>query len=46
MENLQSDPITVIGGDPLEGSGFKAENPIFDEQAIELEAEQVPEEDQ
>lgn len=32
MDNHQSSALATIGGEPLEGSGFEAERPAFEEE--------------
>ena len=32
MDNHQSSALAAIGGEPLDGSGFEAERPVFEEE--------------
>ena len=32
MDNHQASALTIIGGEPLDGSGFEAEKPAFEEE--------------
>jgi hypothetical protein len=32
MDNHQANTLAAIGGEPLDGSGFEAEKPVFEEE--------------
>jgi hypothetical protein len=46
MEKQPSSPFAEFSGEPLEGSGFEADTLVLEEESTELEAEQMPEENQ